>query len=199
MATDSAGNDLGAVGVPITGFLAICFEVVKDNVLTDKQLGANPLALEASKWSYAGLFKEDGGFTPASETEDAIVFFQQGYELNGLRTDTFKVGLAEDNKVVDRLVYGKTANSDGVIYVDAADPDATFLAVSMTQFKNGVQERRHGVARVSSIEVDQEERGSVKGRSVTFKWVPDPLFNGSPYKVWKGKPGSAPVSGGEDG
>ena len=194
MAADAAGNDLSAVGIPITGFLAVCFEVTQANVLDDKKLGEAKIGLEASKWKYAGLFKDDGGIEPGSESEDAVEFFQQGYQLNGLRTDTIKVSLAEDNPVVRRLVKGQEPNSDGVIYADSSNPDQTFLALSMTEFKNGAQERRHGLARVSEIEVDKEERGSVRGKTITIQWVPSPLFKGAPYKEWFGTPGTTTPS-----
>lgn len=190
MAMDAAGNDLSAVGIPITGFLAVCFDVTQENVMADEKFAAATLELDTEKWHYAGLFKDDGGIEPGSEAEDAIEFFQQGYQLNGLRTDTIKVGLAEDNETVRRLVKGQEPNANGVIYVDSSNPDQTFLALSMTQFKNGTQERRHGLARVSEIEIDKEERGSVRAKTVTIQWVPSPLFNGSPYKEWFGTPGS---------
>ena len=192
MAADIAGNDLSAVGVPITGFAAVCWEVAEANVIADTEMGKATVTLAAEKWHYLGLFKDDGGAETGSDSEDATEFFQQGYKLAGLSTRTIKLGLAEDNPVVQRLLDGKEPNANGVVYVEASDPSEPFLLFSATQFKNGFVERRHGVARISEIEVDQEERGSVRAKSVTFEWVPSPLFQNLPYKKWFGKP-SAPT------
>lgn len=191
MAADSSGNDLSAVGVPLTGLAAIA-PVSEDNIIADADMGKSPLALPTA-YSKLGLYKEDGGPQEARDDEDAIKFFQQGYKIAGDGTLTLQVNLAEDNATVNKLIDGKEPNEQGVVYVDSNLPDALWILFVATRFKNGNELRRNGVVRVQAVEVDQEERGSVRGKSVTLEWVPDELFVGSPYKKWLGKPAVTPA------
>lgn len=191
MAADSSGNDLSAVGVPLTGLAAIA-PVDAANVIADADMGKTPLAL-VEAYVKLGLYKQDGGPQEARDDEDAIEFFQQGYKIAGDGTLTIQINLAEDNEAVNKLIDGKEPNEQGVVYVDSNLPDALWILFVATRFKNGTELRRNGVARVQAVEVDQEERGSVRGKSVTLEWVPDDLFNGSPYKKWLGKPAVTPA------
>lgn len=188
---DAAGNDLQAVGVPITGMIAVCHDVAQANVVADAKMSANPVELPGSKWVKLGLITQDGGLEFGNESGDALEFFQDGYKLSGAGSRTMSVTLAEDNPAVRRLLDGAEPDSNGVVYVEDSHPDGTFLVFSLTRFKNGAEERRHGVARVSEIEVDQEERGSVRGKKVTIEWLAHDLFKGKPYKKWFGVPGTA--------
>lgn len=191
MAADSSGNDLSAVGVPLTGLAAIA-PVDVANVIADADMGKSPLDLPEA-YSKLGLYKQDGGPQEARDDEDAIEFFQQGYKIAGDGTLTLQVNLAEDNATVNKLIDGKEPNEQGVVYVDSNLPDALWILFASTRFKNGNELRRNGVVRVQAVEVDQEERGSVRGKSVTLEWVPDELFGGSPYKKWLGKPAVTPA------
>lgn len=191
MAADSSGNDLSAVGVPLTGLAAIA-PVDAENVIPDADMGSTPLTLPAA-YKKLGLYKQDGGPQEARDDEDAIEFFQVGYKIAGDGTLTIVINLAEDNATVNQLIDGKEPDEHGVVYVDSNLPDALWCLFVDTIFKNGTELRRNGVARVQAVEVDQEERGSVRGKAVTLEWVPDTLFNGAPYKKWLGKPGSTPT------
>ena len=191
MTADSSGNDLSAVGVPLTGLAAIA-PVDAANVIKDEDMGRTPLAL-VEAYVKLGLYKQDGGPQEARDDEDAIEFFQVGYKIAGDGTLTIQINLAEDNEAVNKLIDGKEPNEQGVVYVDSNLPDALWILFVATRFKNGNELRRNGVARVQAVEVDQEERGSVRGKSVTLEWVPDDLFNGAPYKKWLGKPAVTPA------
>ena len=190
---DSTTNfDLNSVGVPVTGIAAFCLAVTAENVIKDTDLGGPSLALPAG-YLRLGLYKEDGGVEEGRDDEDATSFFQEGEKLAGASTQTVSVGLAEDNVNVNRLIDGKEPDENGVVYVDSSLPDAKFILFIATRYKNGFELRRNGVARIQSVEVDQEERGSVKAKKVTFEWVPDALFNNAPYKKWLGVPGGITV------
>ena len=184
--------DLNAVGIPLTGVAAFA-PVTEANVIPDTDLGSPTITLPAAYRSL-GLYKEDGGPQDERDDDDALEFFQDGYKLPGNSTVTVQIGLAEDNLNVNELIDGKAPDENGVVYVDASLPAATFILFVATRFKNGMEYRRNGVARVSAIEIDQEERGSVRGKNVTFEWVPDPLFRMSPFKKWFGTPGSVTVA-----
>ncbi len=191
MAADSQGNDLSAVGVPIGGLIAVA-EYGAANVVADADMGKMPLALPKA-YTLLGLVKQDGAPQHARESGDATEFWQKGYLLPGEGTRTLQVNLAENTPAVLNLIEGKEPSANGVIYVDSNLPDARVMIFQATKFKNGTEDRYNGVAQVTSVEVDQDERGSVRGRSVTLTWQEDPLFNGSPFKMWHGAPAAAPT------
>lgn len=186
MAADDNGHDLSAVSVPVTG-LAAYAPVDSANVIADADMGKKPLALPVA-YKKLGLYKTDGGPQDARESGDPIEFFQEGYFLPGEGSRSLTINLAEDNANVQMLIEGKTPNSDGVIYVDSSLPAAQYLLFVATKYRNGRERRRNGVAQVTSVEVDQETRGEVRGQAVTFKWAAHDLFDGSPFKEWLGDP-----------
>ena len=188
MAADGQGNDLAQVGVPIGGLIAFAPYDTVGGVLSDADLGATPVTLP-SGYEMLGLVKQDGAPQHAREAGDAIEFWQKGYTMPGDGTRTLQVSLAESNDAVLKLVEGKEPNSAGVIYVDSGLPAARILVFLATKFKGGREERYNGVAQVTAVEVDQDERGAVRGRSVTLTWQVDPLFNGAPFQCRIGNDG----------
>lgn len=195
MAADEQGNDLGAVGVPITGLAAFA-PLAQANVIGKAVLGASPLALPAA-YRRLGLYKVDGGPAPARESEDPILFFQIGYSLAGQGTRTVTITLAEQNQTVQELIEGATADANGVIEVSSSLPDNRFILFTSTSYRNKMQKRQNGVASITAVELDQQERGSVEGAAVTFTWQEHEYFNGAPFWQWgPALPGGAvPVTG----
>ena len=187
---DAQGNTLGAVAVPIGGIVAFA-PYAEENVIPDADLGKTPLALPEA-YMMLGLVKQDGAPQHARESEDGIEFWQEGYLMAGGGKRTLQVNLAENTDAVLRLTEGKEPDENGIIYVDASLPNARVIVFEATKFKNGSEDRHNGVAQVTAIEVDQDTRGEVRGRSVTLTWQEDPLFNGSPFKMWHGKPTVTP-------
>lgn len=193
MSADSQGNDLDAVGVPITGLAAFA-PVLLANVITKALLGASPLVLPAA-FKKLGLYKVDGGPAPSRENEDAIEFFQKGYTLAGEGTRAVVIGLAEQNTAVQALIEGAEPDENGVIEVSSSLPDNRFILLVVTKYRNGKEKREIGVAAVTAVEPDQSERGSVEGSNVTFTWQEDELFNGAPFWQWgPAVPGAAPTT-----
>ncbi|WP_194385366.1 hypothetical protein [Microbacterium luteum] len=182
MAADSQGNDLDAVGVPITGLAAFA-PVLEANVIAKADLGASPLVLPA-EYKKLGLYKTDGGPAHARESGDAIEFFQKGYTLAGDGTRTVVIGLAEQNAAVQSLIEGAEPDTDGVIEVSSSLPNNRFILLVVTKYRNGTEKRQLGVASITSVEPDQSERGSVEGANVTFTWQEDALFNNAPFWQW---------------
>lgn len=194
MTADAAGNDLDAVGVPLTGLAAFA-PLAAENLIAKTALGASPLVLPTA-FKKLGLYKQDGGPAPSRETGDAIKFFQKGYSLAGDGTRTVVIGLAEDNVAVRELIEGKTPDANGVIEVSSSLPDNRFILLTVTRYRNGKEKRQLGVAAVTAVEPDQQERGSVEGANVTFTWQEDDLFNGAPFWQWgPAVPGGAAPTG----
>lgn len=181
MAADANGNDLGKVDVVITAAAAIApYEA--GNVLTSEQGGAAAVELPEA-YVPLGLIKSDGGATEEMDQDDPIEFLQQGYSLAADPTMTIQIGLAEFNAAVRRLITGKTPDEHGMISVETYTPDTKWLLFYEEVYKNGRVVRKNGVVQVTATEVDQSERGAVKGRNVTMTWQPDPLIgNGTTTK-----------------
>lgn len=192
MAADEQGNDLSAVGVPITGMAAFA-PVDEENVIEKTALGASPLVLTAA-FKRLGLYKADGGPAAAREAGDPIEFFQKGYTLAGDGTRTVVIGLAENNPAVLELTEGTEPDANGVIEVSSSLPDNRFILLVVTKYRNGQEKRQVGVAAVTAVEPDQSERGSVEGANVTFTWQESDLFNGAPFWQWGPAAPGAPAS-----
>ncbi|MEW6874943.1 hypothetical protein [Trueperella pyogenes] len=184
---ENTGADLGAVGIPLTGFAAVQLDG-SPTVLDSEAGAANPLKLPEG-YKKVGLFKVDGGPQESAETEDAIEYFQDGFKTAGRGTLTIAINLAEMNEHVRRLTTGKKPDKNGMITIDAATPDNVFPLFVTTQYKNGWQRRLNGFARISAVEKDQETRGEVNGRATTFEWVYRPEIGGY-FREWVIKPQS---------
>jgi hypothetical protein len=194
MAADSQGNDIEAVGIPIGGMVAFA-PYAEENVIADADMGAKPITLPTG-FKLLGLVKSDGAPQHARESDDATEFWQKGYSMPGDGTRSIQVNLAENTDTVLQLTEGKVPDTNGVIYVDSSLPDARVILFLATKYKNGTEDRYNGVAQVTAIEPDQDERGSVKGTSVTLEWREDELFADAdgklhPFKFWHGTPTAA--------
>lgn len=188
MAADEAGNDLDAVSIPITGFIAVA-PLAQANVIAPAEGGQQDLVLPAA-YRKLGLIKQDGGFQPTDEaTGDAIEFWQDGYELGaGTADSTLQVGLAQNDPIVREIVRGAVPDANGHIYVDASGSGEQYLVYTEEVYKTRTGrffvERTNGVARVSAVERDQSERGSVRGWNTTFKRQAHPWFQNRHYSEW---------------
>ncbi len=79
MAADLLGNDVSAVGVPVTGHIGVApFGTAGPT----PSAGASRSFVLDVLYKVPGLFSEDGGFEWTTEPDgDAIVFYQEGYSL----------------------------------------------------------------------------------------------------------------------
>ena len=187
MTADAEGNDLGAVGVPITGFAAV--QLTGGPTFVSSAAGAaSPLVMPAG-YQKVGLFKVDGGPQDGGDVGDKIEFFQEGYKLSGADKPNVQISLAQFDSLVRRLLTGQTPDANGMVTIQAMTPDTVFPLFVVTKFKNGWSHRRNGLARISTIEVDKETRGEVKGRNTTFEWVYDETVGGF-YRDWLVGPAS---------
>jgi len=188
MTADADGDDLGAVGVPITGFAAVQL-TGGPTYLTSVQGATLPITVPAG-YEKVGLFKVDGGPQEGGDAGDPIEFFQQGKKLAGDDQPTIQINLAQFDQRVRRLTTGKTPDANGMIVITGLTPDTTFPLLVVTKYKNGATRVRNGLARISAVETDQETRGEVNGRAVTFEWIWDETVGGF-YRDWLIMPSGA--------
>lgn len=180
MAIDTEGNNLDAVGIPVTGFAAVQLDGTQAFVDADKG-NVTPLELPTG-YKKVGLYKVDGGPQDASDKEDDIEFFQDGYKMGGAQTRTLQINLAQFDEFVRELISGQTPDANGMIIVDS-DRDSSFPMFEVVKYKNGWSRRRNGLARIQTVEPDQNTRGEVFGNAVTFEWVRNETIGGL-YREW---------------
>jgi len=167
MVADAFGNDITAVGIPVSGFLG--YAPGGTAFPTPAAGGASDFVLPAA-FKKAGLLTEDGGFEWTLEPDgDPIVFWQEGYSIpSGLANATLVAKLAQYDAIVRKLAYGKEADANGFITIDAGGHALEFVIFTEEIFKNGVIRRRIAEASVTGVKVDKSERGSVNGTEVTL-------------------------------
>lgn len=184
MAADALGNDITKVQIPTTGRICIVPYDPK-NKIDSTMIGnkaKDPTLPEAYKTGCVGLVKVDGAPQDASETDEPIEFWQQGYQVNGSSKITTSFTVAEDNDVTRAFLHGGAKpDENGVYGVDTLVPDAKWMAYYEEAYKNGSVYRRAGVIVMTSNEPNQSERGSVKGRGVTVNWLEDENYGGKKY------------------
>lgn len=169
MAADEFGNDVQAVGIPVTGNIG--FAPFGTTIPTPAAGGARDFVLPEA-FLVAGLLTEDGGFEWTLEADgDATVFWQGGYSLpSGLANAECKVKFAQTDETVRRIIRGKTADANGYMTIDAGGTDKKYVLFSEEIFKNNVIRRRVGPnVSVKSVKEDKSEQGKVLGYEVVFK------------------------------
>lgn len=182
MAVTDQGRDVGEALIFITGGCAIA-PVDEANVITEAQLGATEVTVPAG-FEFLGLRTADGGPETATEAGDAIEFLEQGYEISGDGSITVKMTLAQSNAITRKLIRGQAPDANGVIKVTETTPSAQHILYLEGVYKTGVPgqrviRREVGVARVTEFAPAKDERNTVKGTEVTFKWLPNDLFDGA--------------------
>lgn len=184
MAADAKGNDVAAVGIPVTGFFG--YAPIGTTLPTPEEGGALDFLLPAA-FKKVGLLTEDGGFTWAEEPDgDPITFYQEGYSIpSGLANVTLAAKLAEYNEIVRSVTYGKTADENGFITIDGGGHATRYVLFSEEIFKNGVIRRRVAAdAGVTGAVRDQSTRGEVNGTELTFSIARSSLLNNEHIGEW---------------
>lgn len=184
MAADSFGNNVAAVGVPVTGHIG--FAPLGTPVPTPVE-GAAPDFILPEAFRMPGLLTEDGGFEWTLEADgDPITFWQDGFSIpSGLANVTLTVKFAQTDEIVRSIIRGKTADANGYMTIDGGGTDAKYVAFTEEIFKNGTIRRRAAASMgVQSVSEDKSERGSVLGYEVVFKIDRHAAFNNDHLGEW---------------
>lgn len=182
---DASGNDILAVGVPVTGFIGIA---PAGTTIPTPVEGASPSLVLDAAFKRLGLLKSDGGpqFAYAADGEP-IEFWQDGYSVvTGDANVTITVSIAEAlNTVVRELIAGTTIDSNGYIEYDGGGHDTQYVVFTEEIFKNGAIRRRVCPAvKVQGVTEDQSTRGSVNGQQLVFEVNRSALVNGKHFGEW---------------
>lgn len=185
MVADAAGNDITAVGVPVTG--AIGFAPFGTVIPTAVE-GKDPDFVLPPAFVKIGLLKEDGGpqFAWAADG-DPILFWQDGYSLpSGLANVTLAITAAETlADQVRQIIAGIAPDVNGYVEIDGGGHATKWVVFSEEIFKNGAI-RRRVAANVSLLtsEEDQSTRGEVNGNALTFKIDRSPETGNKHFGEW---------------
>jgi hypothetical protein len=185
MTADSAGNDVLAVGIPVTG--SIGFAPFGTVFPTPAEGASDTLTLDPA-FVKIGLLKEDGGpqFAWAADG-DPITFWQDGYSIpSGLANVTIAITAAEvlANQVRE-IIAGIAPDSNGYLEIDGGGHATKWVVFTEEIFKNGAI-RRRVAANVSlqTAEEDQSTRGEINGNALTFKVDRSPALNNKHFGEW---------------
>lgn len=168
MAADELGNDVGAVGIPVTGRMGVA--PYGTPIPTPVEGASRTLAL-AADFKIPGLLTEDGGFEWTMEADgDAIVFWQAGYQIpSGQANVEVVCKYAQTDETVRQIIRGKTADANGYMTIDGGGTDAKYVIFTEEIFKNGTIRRRVAPnASIKSVKEDKNTRGEVLSYEVTY-------------------------------
>lgn len=185
MAADENGNDILAVGVPVTG--SIGFAPYGTAFPTPAEGAADELTLDPL-FKKIGLIKEDGGPQFAWEADgDPITFWQEGYTLpSGLANVTLSITAAEALAAhVRAIIAGVVPDANGYLEMDGGGHATRWVVFTEEIFKNGAIRRRVAplVTLASSTE-DQSERGGVMGNALVFNIGRHPDVGNKHFGEW---------------
>lgn len=184
MAADSLGNDVTAVGIPVTGNLGFA---PHGTALPLPAEGGDPDFTLPAAFKVPGLLTEDGGPEWSMEADgDPIVFWQDGYSIpSGLANVELKVKYAQTDNTVREHLRGKVADANGYMTIDGGGTSMKYVLFTEEIFKNGTIRRRvAGTASIGSIAEDKSERGNVLGYEVTYKIDRHPALGNEHIGEW---------------
>lgn len=184
MAADSKGNDVSAVGIPITGRMGVA---PFGTAIPTPVLGAAPELVLDPEFKIPGLLTEDGGFEWTTEADgDPVVFWQEGYTLpSGLAVVELVCKYAQTDEIVRGIIRGKTADANGYMTIDGGGTAEKYVIFTEEIFKNLTIRRRVAAnAGIKSVKEDKSERGSVLGYEVTYKIDRSELLNNEHIGEW---------------
>lgn len=170
MTADNNGNDIQAVGIPVTGQIA--FAPYETAMLTTAQLAEDDISSLMAAFTPLGLLKTDGGpqFAWAADG-DPIEFWQEGYKIpSGLSNVTIAITPAETlGDHVRSIIHGIQPDAHGGIDVDGGGHATRWVVYTEEIFKSGAIRRRLAAnVGLRSAAEDRSERGAVNGNALVF-------------------------------
>lgn len=185
MAVDSQGNDLGAVGVVVTGAAALAPFGTED--IPTPSEGANPALVLGSDFKGLGLRTQDGGPQWAWEADgDPLTFYEDGYSIpTGLANVTCVMTLAQTDPWVREVISGQKPDSNGYISFDGGGHATRYVLYTEELFKNlAIRRRVAGLVTVQSVVEAKHERGAITSYEVTFKVERSADVGGGHFGEW---------------
>lgn len=185
MGVDSAGNDIQAVGVPVSGKIA--FAPFGTTLLTPSQGAQADITSLMGAFTPIGLLKTDGGPQFAwAASGDPIEFWQEGYTIpSGLADVTLGITAAEILRAkVREIISGMTPDANNMVTIDGGGHATKWVVYTEEIFKNGAIRRRQAPSvGLASATEDRNERGGVLGNALSFKVNRD-LTIGGHFREW---------------
>lgn len=181
---DENGNDLGAVGVVVTGSAALA---PFGTAVPTPSAGANPALLLDELYKGLGLRTEDGGPQWAWEKDgDPLAFFEDGYSIpTGLANVTCVMKLAQTDAWIREVISGQEPDEHGYISFDGGGHATRYVLFTEEVFRNlAIRRRVAGLVTVDSVAEDKAERGSILGYEVTFKIERSAAVGGGHFGEW---------------
>lgn len=184
MSADSAGNDVTAVGVPVTGFIG--YAPIGTAIPTAVE-GADPDFVLDPAFKKLGLIKVDGGpqWSWAADG-DPLTFWQDGYTIpTGLANVTVEASLAQTDDNVREFIYGVAPDGNGYVEVDGGGNSVHYVIFTEEVFKNGDIRRRVAPdSNILTVAEDQSTPGDVLGEDVTINVNRSSLVGGQHFGEW---------------
>lgn len=184
MAADSAGNDILAVGIPITGLFGFA---PTGTTLPTAVEGNDPDYVLPVAFKKAGLAKVDGGPQMAwAASGDPIEFWQAGYSIpSGLADVTFTATYAQTDPFIRELIYGIVPDANNMIIVDGGGHSVEKILWTEEIFKNGAIRRRCAPKTgIKSVTEDKSTRGEVLGYTVVHEIKRSALYANKHFAEW---------------
>lgn len=194
MTADQLGNDIGLIGIPVTGYLAWA---PAGTLIPSKQAGAGLDLSLSNDFTAVGLIKKDGGFEWTGEPDgEAIDFWQEGYSIpTGLANVTIAATLAEHKAKNQELLYGTAPDQYGAADIEEASNTNRVVLFSHEVFKSGwIRRRAMPNVSIQSVKLEKSERGAVQGQAVVFKVDRASTIGMRHYRQWIIPPADADES-----
>lgn len=184
MSADGEGNDIGLIGIPVTGFLAWA---PIGTAIPTSVLGADlDLTLDPA-FTKVGLIKQDGGFDWTGEASgEALELWQEGYSVpSGLANVSIAATLAEHSAKNQELLYGVAPDVNGSADIEEASNGTRVVLFSHEVFKSGwIRRRAMPNVGVQTVKLDKSERGAIQGQAATFKVDRSSVISMKHYRQW---------------
>jgi len=184
VAVDENGNDLGAVGIVLTGTAALApfgTAVPAPAAGAARDLVLDPL------YKGLGLRTEDGGPQWAWEADgDPLKFYEDGYSVpTGLANVTCVMTLAQTDPWVREVISGKKPDANGYISFDGGGHATRYVLFTEELFKDlRIRRRVAGLVTVQAVAEAKHERGAVLSYEVTFKIERSAAVGGGHFGEW---------------
>lgn len=187
---DSQGNDVLAVGIPVTGNVGLA---PKGTSFPSPAEGASESLVLSPAFKKVGLLKVDGGPQFAwGASGDPIEFWQEGYSIpSGLAEVTNAFTAAQTDAWIREIISGVAPDENGFLIMDGGGHGTEYVLFTEEIFKNGAIRRRVAPSvQVQTVVEDKSTRGEVLGYAITLKINRSPLIGNGHFGEWVLPPAS---------